>query len=298
MTSLEVIRDNYKPYRYTIKGSSTIIETMTGKYVVKDKGKNDLHDLFNYLKSRSFIAFPNLIEDNRSDVNIFQYVEDVKMPQEQKAMDLVNVVASLHNKTTYFKDVPKDRYQEIYEDINNNILYLQNKYNGLFDLIFEKVYPSPKELLFMESYTKVKNNLGFSKEKLDNWYDKIKDNDKERVALIHNNLTLDHYLKSDKDYLISWDKAKVDSPILDMIKLYQKEYLNINFSQILTKYFSLYPMNQEEKDLFFLMISIPPEINFTNDEFEDCLNLRRILEYISKTEKLIRPYYTENKIEK
>ena len=44
-----------------------------------------------------------------------EYVEDVNISLEQKALDLIKVVALLHSKTTYFKEVTKDKYKEIYE---------------------------------------------------------------------------------------------------------------------------------------------------------------------------------------
>ena len=46
--TLEILKSIYKPYKYTIKGKATILETMTGEYIIKVKDK-DLIDLYNYL---------------------------------------------------------------------------------------------------------------------------------------------------------------------------------------------------------------------------------------------------------
>ena len=37
-----------------------------------------------------------------------------------------------------------------------------------------------------------------------------------------------HYLKGNKDYLISWDNYTIDSPVLDLINLYKMIIINMN----------------------------------------------------------------------
>ena len=38
--SIEVLKSIYKPYRYTIKGKSTILETTCGDFIIKPKNKD------------------------------------------------------------------------------------------------------------------------------------------------------------------------------------------------------------------------------------------------------------------
>ena len=44
----------------------------------------------------------------------------------------------------------------------------------------------------------------------------VKDKRKVRYVVVHNNLDLDHFLKGKNNYLISWDKSKIDLPIYDL----------------------------------------------------------------------------------
>ena len=101
--SLEILKAIYKPYRYTIKGKTTILETTSGDFIIKPKNK-DINELYNYLTNRGFINFPKIIDASRDEVNVFEYVEDTKLPKEQKCEDLIELIASLHNKTSYFKE--------------------------------------------------------------------------------------------------------------------------------------------------------------------------------------------------
>ena len=295
--SLEVIKEIYKPYRYTYKGSATIIESTSGNYVIKER-KRDLNSLFSYLKSRNFDNFPNLVDDSRKNIEVFEYIDDVTYPKEQRANDLINLVSKLHYKTSYYKDVTEDNFKEIYETIKDNITYYNDLYDKYFDDFFKEVYLSPSKYLFMRNFSKIKANLNFCQNELDNWYSLVKDNKKIRVSVIHNNLNLSHFIKNDKEYLISWNDAKVDTPILDLVTLYKREYFDLNFENIINTYLNSYKLSDDELKLFFILISIPKEIKFENNEFENCYEIRQQLDYIFKTENLIRPYYTKDKKEK
>ena len=126
MNKLESLKSLYKPYRYTIKGKCTILETTSGNFVVKKKPENkDLISIFDYLKSRNFDYFPNLYSNSRDDSYVYEYIEDYKGLNPQKSEDLINLVALLHSKTSFNKEVSEETYKEIYENIKNNILYLK-----------------------------------------------------------------------------------------------------------------------------------------------------------------------------
>lgn len=294
--SLDVLKDIYKPLKYTIKGKTTILETTSGNFLVKEK-VNDLKELYTYLQSRSFNYFPKLIDNSRKDVNVFEYIEGTDMPKEQKAEDLINLVSLLHNKTSYFKEVSEDVYKEIYENILSNINYLNEYYNNMYDIYFLEEFMRPDHYLIMRNMYKIFAALSFCENELNEWYDLVKEEKKQRVSVIHNNLETSHFIKGDKDYLTSWDYAKVDSPILDIINFYKKEYFNYNFDVLLKDYLNRYSLNDAELKLFFIIISLPPEIKFENDIFENCKNIRKDLDYIFKTEELVRPYYSKQEKE-
>ena len=229
--SLEILKSIYKPYRYTLKGKATILETTSGNFLVKPKNK-DLNELYNYLISRGFDNFPKLIDASRKDVNVFEYIDTIRMPKEQMCDDIIDLIASLHNKTSYFKEVSEDTYKEIYEDIKSNIAYLKNYYDTLYEIGFNEVYQSPSTYQFMRNFYKINVAIDFASKELDDWYELIKGETKIRVCVVHNNLSIDHYLKKDKPYFISWGKSKIDSPIYDLLIFYKNHYLDFDFSEL------------------------------------------------------------------
>lgn len=294
---LDIVKEIYKPYKYTIKGKSIILFSTTEDIVIKNSNAN-IRDLFMYLESRGFYNFPDLINDYRYNINVYKYIKDIEYPKEQRAQDLITTIANLHYKTSYFKDIREDKFKEIYESVLSNINYLDEVYDSYYDKIFKNIYMSPSEQIFMNNYTKLKANLKFSNNLLDEWYSDVKDLNRIRVATLHNNLKLEHFLKSDKNYLISWDDSIIDSPVLDLVKLYKNEYFDLNFESLLDKYENVFKLSKEEKKLLYILLSIPPilKLNDNVDEFRQCEDLRKILDYVYKTEDLIRPKKLEKEI--
>lgn len=294
MNSIDLLTRIYKPYKVTVKGCTKIFNCTNGDYVVKPKKEKDIQELYKYLSSRSFEYYPKLIEDNRSDVNVYEYIEDNSIDDEQKLYDLINLISLLHNKTSYYKEVTNDKIKSIYEELLGRVLYIEEYFNKMIFEIEDNVFISPSNNLLLNNSSKIFESLTFLKREIEEWYKISIDKNKMRVSLIHNNLELDHYIKNKDDYLISWDNYKIDSPILDIVKLYKKVYLNMDFSEPLKTYMDKFELTEIEKKLLFIMLVMPDEINLTENELRNVSTVRKYLDYIFKTENLIRPYYNAN----
>lgn len=289
------IIEKYKPLKYTIKGKTVNLFSTAGDYVVKPTKKN-IKELFNYLNSRNFTSFPKIVEQN-DDYITYEYVESLDTPKEQQLLDLVLVVSKLHNKTAYFKEVTEDKYTEIYDNIKSNILFLKDYYSKMYDEAFTEIYSSPSNYYFLLNYSLINNDLTFIENELDEWFNLVKEANKQRVCLVHNNLSLDHFVKGMDSYLLSWDKYSFDTPVIDIVNLYKNEYLTCDFSGILKEYLKNFKLSKDEEKLLFILLSLPDEIHKEMSEFNNTCNVALVVDYIKRTEKLIRPYYTEKKKE-
>ena len=276
-----------KARRYEKKGKVTIIDTKDKKYVYKE-GKIE-SQILNYLKSRSFEYIPSFLNNIQDTYQLSEYINDLNIPKEQKMLDLIRLIALLHSKTTHYKEIDLDYYEQIYEDLDGNINYLYIYYTDLITLIESKVYMSPSESMLANNITKIYQTLSKNKERLDKWHTHIKEKRKERRVVLHNNLNLSHFLESDMPYLISWDKAKIGNPVFDIYKLYQNHILDFDFETILNEYEKSYPLLKEERELLFILISMPDLINFKQDEYTNCKVISKMLDKIYKTEMLLSP---------
>ena len=292
----ELVRD-YKPNGYKKIGKAIIVNTKENKLIIKKKINEN--NIFEYLNSRSFRYYPKIIDEN-DNYRITEYIKEIEYPEEQKVIDMINLVSLLHNKTTFYKEVDEDDYKKIYEDIQGNIEYLNSYYIDIITIIESKVYMSPSEYLLARNISKLFASLNYCKNELDKWLEIIGSKKKQRFVVLHNNLNLEHYIRNDNSYLISWDKSKIDIPIFDLYKLYKKYALIFDFETILKEYEKNYPLLKEELLLFFILISLPDKIEFTNNEYENTKIVSKKIDMIYKTEKLIEEYsktkkdYTNN----
>jgi len=296
------IHDLLQKYDLVIKklekrGHVLLVETKDKKYIIKQK-KGEKSNLFSYLYSRSFNYFPNLYNNDFDDkYEIFDYIESINMPNQEKAKDIVLLIALLHSKTTFYRKIDIEDYKVIYEDLKEKIDKLRIYYENLNDKIDDEIYMSPSHYLLVRNISKIYASLNYCNYELDNWYKEVKNKDKERVVTIHNNLTLNHFLKNSENYLISWDKSTIDSPIYDLYHFYKNEYKNLEFSELLTLYERKYPLLEEERRLLFILMSIPSKYEEENDEYLNTKRVNDILEYLYTTDKVISPYYSKKKEE-
>ena len=284
---------NIVPKSYQKCGKAIIIDTKNGKYVIKNRNR-DSNGILKYLLSRNFDYFPKLLSDVTDDYELIEYIEDIDMPEEQKMMDMIDLIALLHSKTTYYKEVDVDDFDKIYDDINNNIAYLYNYYNDIMTIIENKIIYSPSENLLARNISIIFDTLNFESNLLNKWQDLVKGKRKQRYVVIHNNLDIEHFLKDKNNYLISWDKSKIDLPIYDLYKLYKKNNLEYDFETLLKRYERVYPLLEEEKILFHILILLPDKIEFNDNEFEMCQKISNIIDNLYKTKDYVLPYYSEN----
>jgi len=292
-----IINKIYKPYKYTIKNHAMILYCNDRKIVLKEKNDNvkKYHD---YMKISNFDNYLPIVDDNRENFYVYEYKDELYTPREEKERDFIKIVSLLHAKTTYRKTIDLNTYDEIYNNLENNINYLKEKYSKMYDDIFPKRYYKPHEYLFMDYYSKISNNLNFLESEINKWFNLVSNKRNQRVSLVHNNLDLSHFIKSDNDYLISFDNAKIDTPIIDLVHLYRKMYNVTDYKILLDEYLYHYSLEEEELKLFFILISIPPDIDLVEDNFTNTKNVYELINYINKVEELIRPYYSNHKEEK
>lgn len=264
---------NLKAKRINKLGNVTIVDTDCGSFVIKKSHIDE--KILLYLKSRNFDYFPEIIEN--SDYCITKYIDGFDIPNEKKMDDLIKLVALLHSKTTHYKDVDVEKNESLYNQINDNINYLYSYYTDQIVLAEAKVFMSPSDLLFASNITYLYELLDFNKKQLEKWYELVKSKTKERYTLIHNNLSLDHFIRNSKSYLINWEKSKIDLPVFDLYKLYKNEF-DCNFNDLLKMYEKSYPLFEDERLLLEILISIPDDISLSGSEYEKCLKISELIE--------------------
>lgn len=273
--------------RDVIKKGKCVIATIDDKrYVIKNKCNDELYSIYEYLSSRNFDYFPKTVLDN-DKYNIYEYIEEVDNPLEQKAYDMMSMLSLLHNKTTYYKEMDIDEYKEIFESINYKIDSRLNYYNNLINMIETNMFISPSHYLVARNISKILGALNYSKRSINEWYDLVKTRGKKRVVTLYNNIDLNHIIRNKDIYLISWDKSKIGIPIYDLYNFYLKYSNILDFKDLLKHYEDRYQLLEEEKILFNILISIPEELEFKKCEIDNCKEVKKMIDSLYRSEVIV-----------
>ncbi len=260
-----------------------IITKDNKKYILKSR-KIDLENLYANLLNRGFNNYliPERITES---TEIYKYVDQLNISNSKKSQDIVYLASILHNKTTEFTELSLDEVKKIYEDTITKLDDTYNYYISLQDKIEEHIYMSPAELLLMNNISNIYLMLNFSRKNIEDYYKESENKNIQRKVLIHGNLSLDHIIETDDRYLISWNKARIDSPIYDLLYFYQNDYDQIEISSLYETYQSKYQFTKEEKYLFFSLINIPNIVKLNKSNLIDTINIRKLVNYLDKTIK-------------
>lgn len=246
--------------------------------VIKERNDNVI-ELYDYLETRNFNNFPKIISKDERNIE-YEYIKEEKFHEVTNGVEFIKTVSSLHYKTLFFKDVSKNKYRKIYDKLSDNIDYLKDYYENMISKIDEEEYMSPSHYLFARNYTALDSSLVYAKKELKSWFKMVENKSKERVCIIHNNLSLDHFIRGDKNYLLSWDKYKVDTPVLDIYNFYKKEGFKLDFNYLMKVYNENLELLEEEKKLLNILISIPPKLINIKEEYLNTANVKEFYDYI------------------
>ena len=248
------LKEIAKEYNFKIKslkviGKVVIIDSDKGKFVYKKTNNSDIYD---YLSSRGFSFFPNCINDKNSKYEIAHYIEQKQVSKEQKLNDLIHITGFLHHKTSFQKEIDIDELKKKYERMQNDADYLMNYYHDLNNYIDTVSLMSPAEYLLVSNIDLFYYLLSFVKVESTNWYQDLTNNKGIRYSMIHDNLELSHLMEGNNISLISWNKAHLDFPTQDMVKLYQDNYEMIELEDFIREYEKENRLTNDEKLLLLL----------------------------------------------
>lgn len=277
---------NLKVNKFSYKNTCVILDTDEGKYVLKKKKKNDKKEIYDYLLSRnfSFFLYPESINN---EFEIYSYLDEVNTVKEEKAKHLIDVMAEMHVRTTTYKEYSLDEIKEIYEDKKNKINDLKLFYEKLEQKFSEPIYPAPYELLLLTNVSKIYNSLEYGDILLEEWYKSIINNKKRRICLIHNHLSLDHFLDRKDAKIINFDYSKYDSPIYDFVNFYKKHYYELDMISLFNSYQYKYTYTYEELLLLFITIIVPDKLELKKDVSYNTYLINQLIEYIDITRDFI-----------
>lgn len=266
-----------------------IIDSTNHKFVIKKNNKKT-PNIYNYLINRDFTYFPRILTRENSNYEVSEYIDEVKVVDEQKIEDMVYLVGILHQKTMYYKELNQNDIKKIYEATTEQISYLFNYYQDLQNIIEDEIYMEPSDYLLILNISRIYESLSIAKKYLDEWYKLVQTKKTIRYCINHKNLKKEHLIEGNNPYLISWDLAERDLPIIDIYNIFINNYKKINLDTILYLYETKNKLYQHEYLLLIAKLCIIPKIDIKKDIYFKIRDTSNIIIYLEK----LTLYLSEN----
>ena len=295
MNKLKNILNKYNLKINSLKyiGKVIIINTNKGIYVYKEINNNKIYE---YLETRGFNYFKKPINNKNDNYEIIEFINNKNIPKEKKINDLVNIIGILHKKTVFEKEIDLNDLKKIYENMQDSANYLMNYYSDINNIIDNTIFMSPLEYLLVRNIDIIYYLISFIKVESLNWFNEVKDKRIIRYNLIHNNISTDHLLESDLPYLISWDKSCIDLFYLDLKKIIEDNYNDIDIFNVIKEYQKVNKLSENEYRFLLLNLAMINKININDNSYIDTYNLSNYLEYLRKIVVLVQKNDKKNNI--
>ncbi len=285
---------NYRVDKLTLNNNIRIINTPDGKFVLKEKKNKDTRELFRYLKGKGFNNYLDYVNDDEDSFMIFPYIDEVGEELASRANDIIILDSILHNKTTYYKSFSSDEVKAYYETKIDYIDTLTNYYDNLRLVSEEQQFISPSLYLLLRNISWVFRSLDVSKYFLNKWYEESIKKSSRRECVIHGNLELNHLVGTEDKFLISWDNAKVDTPVNDLINFYNNDFSKVPFKTLLSIYMKNNPLLKEEEYLLFSLMLLPDKIKLNNEEVINTKMVYCLIERLISSNEIVSYYHSGN----
>ncbi|UAC47428.1 spore coat protein YsxE [Bacillus aquiflavi] len=189
---------------------------------------------------------------------------EMKENRDGRHKQLFRELARLHTLSAKEIAIDKDEKTEHYE---NTVLKWQKDeefINGFIEICEKNWYMSPFELLFCLYFNDINQALRFAKGKLEEWYEKTKEETNVRAVIIHGKVSTEHFLYDDRGYgfFINFENSKLAPPFHDLLpflsrslKGYPKQH-EACLDWIYT-YFKYFPFKEDELSLFLSYFAYP-----------------------------------------
>lgn len=255
------------------------------KYICKKKSKNDYTSLFKYLESKDFhnFVYTSIIDG----YEIRDYIEEIDITNEEKLKELIYVISLLHIKTTHYKNYPLNEIKKFYEKSTEYVLDIKNYYNEIVESNDIYLFLKPSIKLLIDEISIIFVSLDNSKFFLDKWYDIVKEKQRKRVVVNHNNLKISNFIVGSKAYLINYDKSIIDYSIYDIVSLFKNNYKMLDLIDIYNEYCNRYNLYEEELFILYFELLKIDKIVLSNNEIINVREITNLIKYLKTVSKFL-----------
>lgn len=248
------------PIKYTLVDNNKIITYPDKTIFIKMRSSYNIEEVYKYLDDHAVNNYLKPIEVTDKEL-IFPYFEKTSLTDDEISKRLVLNLTIWQNKTTTYQKLNLDEVKNFYESTKKEINYLFSYYRDIVLQLETKVYYLPTEYLFLRNSSIINRQLRVAADLLEEWYETVKNKERERLVYCHGKCELAHFLPIDDGYFISLEQAHLGRVSDDIENLFRKNFSSIDLVTTYNLYQRKYPYTLDEKLFLFVKLAIPPKID-------------------------------------
>lgn len=248
------------PIKYTLVDNNKIITYPDKTIFIKKRSSYNIEEVYKYLDDHAVSNYLKPVEVTDKEL-IFPYFEKTSLTDDEISKRLVLNLTIWQNKTTTYQKLNLDEVKNFYESTKKEINYLFSYYRDIILQLETKVYYLPTEYLFLRNSSIINRQLKVAADLLEEWYETVKNKERERLVYCHGKCELAHFLPIDDGYFISLEQAHLGRVSDDIENLFRKNFSSIDLVTTYNLYQRKYPYTLDEKLFLFVKLAIPPKID-------------------------------------
>lgn len=248
------------PIKYTLVDNNKIITYPDKTIFIKMRSSYNIEEVYKYLDDHAVNNYLKPVEVTDKEL-IFPYFEKTSLTDDEISKRLVLNLTIWQNKTTTYQKLNLDEVKNFYESTKKEINYLFSYYRDIVLQLETKVYYLPTEYLFLRNSSIINRQLKVAADLLEEWYETVKNKERERLVYCHGKCELAHFLPIDDGYFISLEQAHLGRVSDDIENLFRKNFSSIDLVTTYNLYQRKYPYTLDEKLFLFVKLAIPPKID-------------------------------------
>lgn len=248
------------PIKYTLVDNNKIITYPDKTIFIKMRSSYNIEEVYKYLDDHAVNNYLKPVEVTDKEL-IFPYFEKTSLTDDEISKRLVLNLTIWQNKTTTYQKLNLDEVKNFYESTKKEINYLFSYYRDIILQLETKVYYLPTEYLFLRNSSIINRQLRVAADLLEEWYETVKNKERERLVYCHGKCELAHFLPIDDGYFISLEQAHLGRVSDDIENLFRKNFSSIDLVTTYNLYQRKYPYTLDEKLFLFVKLAIPPKID-------------------------------------
>jgi spore coat protein YsxE len=250
------------------------IYTKSGVFALKEiansKELQSIHTAYQFFAEkaiplyRAYNGTPFVYEGGRYYYLMRWLSNETKEERNERYFRFFRDLARIHQKSLTEIEIKEEELARYYEMMRKRLEKQKEFLQSYIETCENEWYMSPFQLQVCTYFHETMQAYWFAQTQLEKWYEKMKETKKWRVAVVHGNASLSHYVYDEKGngYFLSLERSHVAPPLAELLRFF-RQYLRTypvmcdECVSWFVEYEQSFPVQEAELSLFLCYLAQP-----------------------------------------